>query len=86
MCGIARTSVSELHTTPLRSLFVVSFLFINQRKAKEAMTEEKLKETIHIRVRVLENKLMKSIPAARNNEIRGEIMGLKWVLEKLYNE
>ena len=50
------------------------------------MTEEKLKETIHIRVRVLENKLMKSIPAARNNEIRGEIMGLKCVLEKLYNE
>ena len=86
MCGIARTNVSELHTTPLRSLFVVSFLFINQRKVKEAMTEEKLKETIHIRVRVLENKLMKSIPAARNNEIRGEIQGLKWVLEKLYNE
>ena len=50
------------------------------------MTNEKLKETLHIRVRVLENKLMKSIPAARNNEIRGEIMGLKWVLEKLYNE
>ena len=83
MCGIARTSVSDLHTTPLRSLFVVSFLFINQRKVKEAMTEEKLKETIHIRVRVLENKLMKSIPAARNNEIRGEIQGLKWVLERL---
>lgn len=47
------------------------------------MTDEKLKETLIIRIRVLENKLMKSIPAARNNEIRGEIQGLKWVLERL---
>ena len=86
MYGIVVDSVSDLLLTPLRSLYAVSFLFINQRKAKEAMTDEKLKETIHVRVRVLENKLMKSIPAARNNEIRGEIMGLKWVLEKLYNE
>ena len=50
------------------------------------MTNEKLKEVLYIRLRVLENKLMKSIPAGRNNEIRGEIQGLKWVLEKLHNE
>ena len=42
-----------------------------------------IKRDIEIRIRVLENKLTKSIPAARNNEIRGEIMGLKWVLERL---
>lgn len=84
MYGTVVGSVNDSLPTPLRSLFGVDFLYTNQRKAKEAMTEEKLKESIHIRVRVLENKLMKSIPAARNNEIRGEIQGLKWVLEKLY--
>jgi len=42
-----------------------------------------IKRDIEIRIRVLENKLTKSIPAARNNEIRGEIMGLKWVLERI---
>lgn len=42
-----------------------------------------IKRDIEVRIRVLENKLTKSIPAARNNEIRGEIMGLKWVLERL---
>lgn len=64
-------------------ILVILFLPLGMMRK---MTNEKLKETLHIRVRVLENKLMKSIPAARNNEIRGEIMGLKWVLEKLYNE
>jgi hypothetical protein len=43
----------------------------------------KIKRDIEVRIRVLENKLTKSIPAARNNEIRGEIRGLKWVLERL---
>jgi hypothetical protein len=42
-----------------------------------------IKRDIEIRIKVLESKLTKSIPAARNNEIRGEIMGLKWVLERL---
>ena len=42
-----------------------------------------IKRDIEVRIRVLENKLHRSIPAARNNEIRGEIMGLKWVLERL---
>jgi hypothetical protein len=46
-----------------------------------------IKRDIEVRIKVLENKLTnkltKSIPAARNNEIRGEIMGLKWVLERL---
>ena len=83
MYGIAVGSVKDSLPTPLRSLYGVSFRSINQRKAKEAMTDEKLKETLIIRIRVLENKLMKSIPAARNNEIRGEIQGLKWVLERL---
>ena len=64
-------------------ILVILFLHLGMMRK---MTNEKLKETLHIRVRVLENKLMKSIPAVRNNEIRGEIMGLKWVLEKLYNE
>ena len=64
---------------------ILAILFLHLGMMSK-MTNEKLKETLHIRVRVLENKLMKSIPAARNNEIRGEIMGLKWVLEKLYNE
>ena len=83
MYGIVAGSVNDSLQTPLRSLYGVSFRSINQRKAKEAMTDEKLKETLIIRIRVLENKLMKSIPAARNNEIRGEIQGLKWVLERL---
>jgi hypothetical protein len=83
MYGIAVGSVSDSLPTPLRSLFAVSFLYINQRKAKEAMTEEKLKEMLKLRIKILEQKLMKSIPAARNNEIRGEIIGLKWVLERL---
>lgn len=42
-----------------------------------------IKRDIEVRIRVLENKLHRSIPAARNNEIRGEIMGLKWVLERI---
>jgi hypothetical protein len=42
-----------------------------------------IKQQIELRIRILEHKLTRSIPAARNNEIRGEIMGLKWVLEKL---
>ena len=83
MYGIVVGSVRDSLLTPLQSSYVVSFRSINQRKAKEAMTDEKLKETLIIRIRVLENKLMKSIPAARNNEIRGEIQGLKWVLERL---
>jgi hypothetical protein len=42
-----------------------------------------IREQVELRIRVLESKLTKSIPAGRNNEIRGEIMGLKWVLERL---
>ena len=86
MYGTVVGSVSDSLPTPLRSLFAVSFLFINQRKAKEAMTEEKLKQMLELRIKVLEQKLSKSIPALRVTEIRGEIIGLKWVLEKLYNE
>ena len=86
MYGTVVGSVSDSLPTPLRSLFAVSFLFINQREAKEAMTEEKLKQMLELRIKVLEQKLSKSIPALRVTEIRGEIIGLKWALEKLYNE
>ena len=84
MYGIAVGSVSDSLPTPLRSLFAVNFQYINQRKAKEAMSETtNIKRSIEIRIRTLENKLYKSIPAIRVTEIRGEIMGLKWVLERL---
>tara|TARA_E500000178_G_C16886901_1_gene691674 strand:+ start:545 stop:796 length:252 start_codon:yes stop_codon:yes gene_type:complete len=83
MYGTAVGSVSDSLPTPLRSLFVVNFLYINQRKAKEAMTEKNLKQTLELRIKVLEQKLSKSIPAIRVTEIRGEIIGLKWVLERL---
>lgn len=42
-----------------------------------------IKRNIEIRIRVLENKLKVGIPAFKVNEIRGEIIGLKWVLERL---
>lgn len=42
-----------------------------------------LKQHIELRIRILEAKLTKSIPANRANEIRGELMGLKWVLERI---
>ena len=83
MYGTVVGSVSDSLPTPLRSLFVVNFLYINQRKAKEAMTEKNLKQTLELRIKVLEQKLSKSIPAIRVTEIRGEIIGLKWVLERL---
>jgi len=47
------------------------------------MTEKNLKQTLELRIKVLEQKLSKSIPAIRVTEIRGEIIGLKWVLERL---
>lgn len=47
------------------------------------MIEENLKQTLELRIKILEQKLSKSIPAIRVNEIRGEIMGLKWVRERL---
>jgi len=45
--------------------------------------ESAIRQHIELRIRILESKLTKSIPALRQNEIRGEIMGLKWVLERI---
>jgi len=42
-----------------------------------------IKRDIEIRIKVLESELTKSIPAFLNNEMRGEIKGLKWVLERI---
>ena len=49
----------------------------------EAIMQSTLKQHIELRIRILEMKLTKSIPANRANEIRGEVMGLKWVLERI---
>ena len=84
MYGTVVGSVSDSLPTPLRNLFAANFQCINQRKAKEVMSETtNIKRDIEIRIRTLENKLHKSIPAIRVTEIRGEIIGLKWVLERL---
>ena len=84
MCGIALHTASEFHITPLQSLILTEQAYTSPRKEKEAMTESRsIEKEIRLRIVILKRKLVKSIPAARNNEIRGEIQGLEWVLQKL---